>query len=45
MKKAYLIYAGILGLLFVYANYTGWKLIDSLTSGSWNPNGRNYYHK
>lgn len=48
MKKFYIVYAALIGLVFVYAQATGWSVWDSLKSGNWGPQGQSVqgsYHK
>lgn len=45
MKKVFIAYATAICLLFVYANYNGWTVTDSVKSGKWGPHGKTQYHK
>lgn len=45
MIRGYVIYTVVLGLLLVYANAYGWRLIDAFTSGKWGPHMQAHYHK
>jgi hypothetical protein len=45
MLRIYLVFGFLACMLLGYANYTGWVLVDALTSGQWSPRGQHSYHK
>jgi hypothetical protein len=44
-NKGYMAYAAIIIVLYVYAESTGWKLMDSVLAGTFRPVGRSTFHK
>lgn len=45
MKKLFLVYGSVICLVFAYATYTGWTVMDSVRAGRWSPHGHSAYHK
>ncbi len=45
MIRTYLIYGLAVCGLMGFANYAGWTVADSATTGRWGPAGHNVYHK
>lgn len=44
-KKIFIAYGLGLCILLAYANYNGWDIADSFSSGKWGPKGHSAYHK
>lgn len=45
MNRGYLVYCVIVGILMMYADAYGWRMIDVFTTGKWGPHMQAHYHK